>query len=82
LAVRLFANLFAGHLMVMIFVVGGTWLVNYANHHNLIYTLAGGLSLVFSFGIFALELLVAVLQAYIFTILTANYIASAEAAAH
>jgi F-type H+-transporting ATPase subunit a len=82
LAVRLFANLFAGHLMVMIFVVGGTWLVNYANHHNLIYTLAGGLSLVFSFGIFALELLVAVLQAYIFTILTANYVASAEAAAH
>jgi len=80
LALRLFANLFAGHLLVMIFVVGGTWLVTYS--HNLIYNIAGGLSLLISFGIFALELLVAFLQAYIFTVLTAQYVASAHAEAH
>ena len=81
LALRLFANLFAGHLLVMIFVVGGTWLVEYTNH-KIIYNLAGGVSLIFSFGIFALELFVGFLQAYIFTILTAQYVSSAEAEAH
>jgi len=81
LALRLFANLFAGHLLVMIFVVGGTWLLTYAEH-NLIYNVAGGVSLLFSFAIFALELFVGFLQAYIFTILTAQYVSSAEAEAH
>jgi len=80
LALRLFANLFAGHLLVMIFVVGGTWLVTYT--HNVVFNLAGGVSLIFSFGIFALELFVGFLQAYIFTILTAQYVSSAEAEAH
>ncbi len=76
LALRLFANLFAGHLVVLVFVVGGTWLLTYTNH-KLIYNIAGGLSLLVSFGIFALELLVAFLQGYIFTALTAQYVASA-----
>jgi len=81
LAVRLFANLFAGHLLVSIFVVGGTWLFTYSNH-KWFFNAAGGVSIVVSFGIFALELLVAYLQAYVFTVLTAQYVSSAEAAEH
>ena len=81
LALRLFANLFAGHLLVMIFVVGGTWLLTYTQN-NPIYNVAGGLSLLISFGIFALELLVACLQAYIFVVLTAQYVSSAQEEAH
>jgi F-type H+-transporting ATPase subunit a len=81
LGLRLFANLFAGHLMVMIFVVGGSWLLTYTKN-NPVFNITGGISLIFSFGIFALEMLVAYLQAYIFTVLTAQYVASAEAEEH
>ncbi|MCL2482635.1 MAG: F0F1 ATP synthase subunit A [Propionibacteriaceae bacterium] len=81
LGLRLFANLFAGHLLVMIFVVGGTWLVTYTNN-NPLYNVTGAFALIFSFAIFALELLVAFLQAYVFTILTASYVAAAEADSH
>ncbi len=80
LALRLFANLFAGHLVIMVFVVGGGYLLTYAN--NLLYNVAGGVSILFSFAIFALELLVGALQAYIFTVLTAQYVASAIAEEH
>jgi len=80
LALRLFANLFAGHLLVVIFVVAGSWLIRVSR--NGIYNVAGGFSVLLSFGIFALELLVGFLQAYIFTILTAQYVSSAEADEH
>jgi F-type H+-transporting ATPase subunit a len=79
LALRLFANLFAGHLVIMVFVVGGTMLLTSG---VVIYTIAGGVSLAFSFAIFALELLVGTLQAYIFTVLTAQYVSSAIAEEH
>ena len=79
LALRLFANLFAGHLVVMVFVVGGTLLLTSG---NALYTVAGGVSLVFSFAIFGLELFVGALQAYIFTVLTAQYVSSALADEH
>ena len=46
------------------------------------YVAAGSMSIVFSFAIFALELLVAALQAYIFTVLSAQYISSAIAEEH
>jgi len=79
LALRLFANLFAGHLVIMVFVVGGTLLLTSG---NALYTVAGGVSLVFSFAIFGLELFVGALQAYIFTVLTAQYVSSALADEH
>ncbi len=79
LALRLFANLFAGHLVVLVFVMGGTLLVQQA---NAIYIIAGGAAFVMSFAIFALEIFVACLQAYIFTVLTAQYVASAIAEEH
>ena len=80
LSIRLFANMFAGHLVVLVFVVGGELLVTTAG--NLVYNLAGGLSFVMSMLILALELFIGFLQAYIFTILTASYISSAIAEEH
>lgn len=80
LALRLFANLFAGHLVVLVFIVGGGWLLTQL--HNPLYVGAGAVAFVFGYAIFALELFVGVLQAYIFTILTAQYVASSLEDAH
>ena len=79
LALRLFANLFAGHLVIMVFVVGGTLLLTSG---QAFYAVAGSVSILFSFAIFALELLVGSIQAYIFTVLTAQYVSSAIAEEH
>ncbi|WP_229116451.1 F0F1 ATP synthase subunit A [Parenemella sanctibonifatiensis] len=80
LALRLFANLFAGHLVILVFVAGGGWLIQYAD--TTFNRFAGGISILFGFPVFALELLVGTLQAYIFTVLTAQYVASAVAEDH
>jgi F-type H+-transporting ATPase subunit a len=86
LGLRLFANLFAGHLVVMVFVVGGSWLLlatsSSSAGYSPIWNVAGGLALLMSFFVFAIELLVACLQAYIFTVLTAQYVSSSLAEEH
>ncbi|HIW30064.1 MAG TPA: F0F1 ATP synthase subunit A [Candidatus Luteococcus avicola] len=79
LALRLFANMFAGHLVVLVFVVGGAYLLT---HGPAIHRVAGGVSLLFSFAILFLELFVGALQAYIFTVLTAQYVSSSIADEH
>jgi F-type H+-transporting ATPase subunit a len=80
LGLRLFANLFAGHLVILVFVLGGNYLMFVSE--PVINKVAGGLAIVLAFGIFALELLVGALQAYIFTVLTAQYVSSAIAEEH
>lgn len=80
LALRLFANLFAGHLVVLVFVVGGAYLLTLQD--SLFYNVAGGVSLLFSFAIFFLELFIGALQAYIFTVLTAQYVSTSISEAH
>lgn len=80
LSLRLFANMFAGHLIIMIFVVGGGFLLTYSG--NPLFNVTGGLSVVFSFALFALELFVGFLQAYVFTVLSAQYVASSISADH
>ena len=80
LALRLFANLFAGHLVVLVFVVGGGFLLTYAD--NTFYNVAGGVSILFSLIIMLLELFIGALQAYIFTVLTAQYVSTSIAEAH
>jgi F-type H+-transporting ATPase subunit a len=70
LGVRLFGNMFAGHLLLAIFMVA-TWYLTSLSV-GLLYA-AGSLFMVFF--VFLLELLVDVLQAFIFTTLTATYIA-------
>jgi F-type H+-transporting ATPase subunit a len=70
LAIRLFANMFAGHLLLSIFMVA-TW---YLASASIGLVFAAG-SLVMVFFVFLLELLVDVLQAFIFTTLISSYIA-------
>jgi len=80
LALRLFANMFAGHLLVLVFVLGGEYLLLHSE--PIINKVAGGASLIFSMAIFSLEIFVQSLQAFIFTVLTAVYISSAAAEEH
>jgi F-type H+-transporting ATPase subunit a len=80
LSLRLFANMFAGHLLVLVFVLGGEYLLLHSE--SIINKVAGVFSLIFSMAIFGLEFFVQVLQAYIFTVLTAQYISSATAEEH
>jgi len=80
LSLRLFANMFAGHLLVLVFVLGGEYLLLHTE--SAFNKVAGVVSLIFSLVIFALEIFVQSLQAYIFTMLTAQYISSAVAEEH
>ncbi len=77
LSVRLFANMLAGHVLLLVFALA-TW-----------YLLTASIGLLFSATSFfvlilvtALEVLVQALQAFIFTILTATYISGAYEGAH
>jgi F-type H+-transporting ATPase subunit a len=80
LMLRLFANMFAGHLLLLLFALGGEFLLLHG--HGLIAKPGGVVALIMFFVISALELLVHFLQAFIFTILTALYISSAVADEH
>ena len=80
LSLRLFANMFAGHLLVLVFVLGGEYLL--LETESAFNKVAGVVSLLFSIVIFGLEIFVQSLQAYIFTMLTAQYISSASAEEH
>jgi F-type H+-transporting ATPase subunit a len=80
LSLRLFANMLAGHLLVLVFVLGGEYLLLHSA--PIVNKIAGVFSLLFSMAIFALEIFVQSLQAYIFTMLTAQYIASASSEEH
>ncbi|MEE9298782.1 MAG: F0F1 ATP synthase subunit A [Acidimicrobiia bacterium] len=73
LAVRLFANLVAGHLMLTLLLASG-WVFFAAVGDIGIRSVIGLPWFVFGLGIFVFEFVVAVLQAYIFTLLSAVYI--------
>ena len=77
LGVRLFGNMFAGHLLLTIFMVATWYLMGFSV--GLLYA-AGSAFMVFF--VFLLELLVDLLQAFIFTTLTATYIASSLEGSH
>lgn len=78
LALRLFANMFAGHLLLILFSTGGLFLLEYGG----IGLVAGPLAWVLAIAISFLELLVQFLQAYVFTLLNAMYISGALADEH
>jgi F-type H+-transporting ATPase subunit a len=73
LAIRLLANMIAGHLILTVFFVATGYLLTSMN----ISALFGIGALAFSVSLIAFELFVAGLQAYVFTILSAVYIAGA-----
>jgi len=74
LLVRLFANISAGHIIVMSLIA-----IMFTLKESLGVVGATGLSLVLSLFIMVIELLVAFLQAYIFTMLSALFIGMAVA---
>ncbi len=81
LSLRLFANMFAGHLLIILFSTGGAYLLIHATGSPVLKP-AGVLAYAMGVAIGFLEVVVASLQAYVFTLLTASYIAGAEAADH
>ncbi|UWP87357.1 F0F1 ATP synthase subunit A [Dactylosporangium fulvum] len=79
LAVRLFANMFAGHLMLLVFTLGGVAMLNSTNIFVQGLSVTSFLmAIVMTF----FELMVIVLQAYVFTMLTASYVQGALADEH
>jgi F-type H+-transporting ATPase subunit a len=84
LALRLFGNMFAGHLLLLVFIVGGEYLVIDQGIHggNLFLGFSGILSWAFSIVMTFFELLVEFLQAFVFTILAALYLADAVSEEH
>jgi F-type H+-transporting ATPase subunit a len=81
LSLRLFANMFAGHLLLILFATGGEYLLINATGSFLVKP-AGVLSFILGILVGFLELVVSVLQAYVFTLLTAQYIQGSLAAEH
>ena len=81
LAVRLFANMYAGHLVLGVFsifaLLGGQMMIELVKG-NMASGLGGGLifilSLLLLVALYAFELFVALIQAYVFSMLTVQYI--------
>lgn len=78
LALRLFANMFAGHMILLVFTLGGFAMLN----ANLLLAPISLLSWLMTVALVGLEALIAILQAYIFVILTASYVQGALAEEH
>ncbi|GAA1274702.1 F0F1 ATP synthase subunit A [Saccharothrix xinjiangensis] len=79
LAIRVFAAMFAGHMLVMVFTLSGEFLLLEAGPLLKPVSLV---SFALAIGITLLEALIQVLQAYIFATLSAHYIGRALAAHH
>jgi F-type H+-transporting ATPase subunit a len=79
LALRLFANMLAGHLLILLFALGGEYLLL---HGAGLVKPVGILAWLLFIAISFLELLVQFLQAYVFVLLNAMYISGALAEEH
>ncbi|WP_323096761.1 F0F1 ATP synthase subunit A [Intrasporangium sp. YIM S08009] len=78
LALRLFGNMFAGHILIVLFITGGWYMLTNGG----ILVVAGGVTWIFAVVMTLFELLVEFLQAYVFTLLAALYIGGALADEH
>ncbi|WP_205470991.1 F0F1 ATP synthase subunit A [Nocardioides sp. SYSU D00038] len=79
LALRLFANMFAGHLLLILFALGGEYLIT---EMAIQYAPVGVLAWVLFIAVAFLEILIQFLQAYVFVLLNAMYIQGALADEH
>jgi F-type H+-transporting ATPase subunit a len=77
LAVRLWANMFAGHMLIVMFSVASWYLLT----PSIMTAISGG-SFLLAVAMTALEVLIQFLQAYIFTLLTSIYISGALEEGH
>jgi F-type H+-transporting ATPase subunit a len=79
LAIRLFANMFAGHLLLLVVTLGAVAMLN---SDSLGLKALSGLTFVAAVGLTLFEVFIAALQAYVFTVLTASYVSGALAEEH
>jgi F-type H+-transporting ATPase subunit a len=79
LALRLFANMFAGHLLLILFALGGEYLLL---HGATLVKPVGVLAWILFIAVAFLEMLIQFLQAYVFVLLNAMYISGALADEH
>lgn len=80
LTLRLFATMFAGHLLILLFSLGAQYLLFHSD--NALAIPAGILSVLLAIVISFLDMLIMFLQAYVFTLLSAMYIGEALADEH
>ena len=78
LAVRLFANMFAGHMLLVVFALGAVYLFNVGNFSIIFAPISALMAIVMTF----FELLVIFLQAYVFTVLMGTYLNGSVEPAH
>ena len=78
LAVRLYGNMLAGHMILAIFSIATTVFMQFAFFHfDFITGIVGVVWFILLFAMYVLETLVAFLQAYVFTILSSSYVGMA-----
>lgn len=84
LAIRVFAAMFAGHLILLVFTLAGEFMMSQIDDFGsaLFNGGVGLVSWVFAIGLTFLEALIQVIQAYIFALLAAAYIGMALAHEH
>lgn len=80
LALRLFANMFAGHMLLLVFFLGGYYMMFEADGVLLNVASVGAFAMGIGFTLF--EVLIQFLQAYVFVLLTAFYISDSIAEHH
>jgi F-type H+-transporting ATPase subunit a len=78
LTLRLTLNMFAGHLVLLVCILGGAYLLDHGGGLALVSPIAFGFGIILTF----FEAFVQVLQAYVFVLLSALYIAGALADEH
>ena len=78
LAVRLFANMFAGHMLLLVFSLGATYLFTVGGFSYVFGSISFLMAIVMTF----FELLVIFLQAYVFTVLMGTYLNGSIEAEH
>ncbi|MCV2488764.1 F0F1 ATP synthase subunit A [Geodermatophilus sp. YIM 151500] len=78
LAVRLFANMFAGHMLLVVFSLGAVYLFSRDNFSFVFGPISALMAIVMTF----FELLVIFLQAYVFTVLMGTYLNGSIEAEH
>ncbi|MBB3085938.1 F0F1 ATP synthase subunit A [Geodermatophilus sabuli] len=78
LAVRLFANMFAGHMLLVVFSLGAVYLFQVGNYSMIFGPISALMAIVMTF----FELLVIFLQAYVFTVLMGTYLNGSIEAEH
>ncbi|GAB3362166.1 F0F1 ATP synthase subunit A [Modestobacter lapidis] len=78
LAIRLFANMFAGHMLLVTFALGATYLLTVGNFSAVFGPISALMAIAMTF----FELLVIFLQAYVFTMLMGTYLNGSVEPAH